>query len=44
MDEKEKGLVIDWLKEIADNPAEWEQYYSETETKLLAEKAIELIR
>lgn len=44
MDEKEKGLVIDWLKEIADNPEEWQQYYSSSETKLLAEKAIELLR
>lgn len=43
MDEKEKELVLDWLNEIIDNPEEWREFYSDSEVKLLAEKAKELI-
>ena len=43
MNEKDKGLVIDWLNEIIDNPEEWKQFYSDSEVKLLAEKAKELM-
>lgn len=43
MNKKEKGLVIDWLNEIIDNPEEWKRFYSNSEVKLLAEKAKELI-
>ena len=43
MNEKQKGLVIDWLQEIIDNPEEWKEFYSDSEVKLLAEYAKELI-
>ena len=43
MEEKEKGLVLDWLQEIIDNPEEWKMFYSDSEVKLLAEKAREMI-
>ena len=41
--EKDVSDIIDWLQEIIDNPEEWKQYYSDSEVKLLAEKAKELI-
>ena len=43
MDENEKGLVMDWLQEIIDNPEGWREFYSDSEVKYLAEKTIELI-
>ena len=42
MTEQEKGNVIDWLNEIITNP-EWQRFYSESETVLLAEQAKKLI-
>ena len=44
MDEKEMGMVLDWLHEIIDNPNGWKEFYSDSEVKYLAEKIIELIR
>ena len=41
--DKDTADVIDWLNEIIDNPEEWQQFYSDSEVKLLAEKAKELI-
>ena len=43
MEEKEKGLVLDWLQEIIDTPEEWKMFYSDSVVKLLAEKAKEMI-
>ena len=43
MTEHDKGNVLDWLNEIIDNPEEWQQFYSDSEVKLLAEKAKGLI-
>ena len=43
MNEKDEALVIDWLNEIIDNPEEWQRFYSDSEVKLLAEKAKDLI-
>jgi len=43
MDENEKGLVMDWLKEIIENPTEWRDFYSDSEVQLLAQKTMELI-
>ena len=42
INKKDKGLVLDWLNEIIDNPEEWKRFYSDSEVKLLAEKAKEL--
>ena len=39
INEKDKGLVLDWLNEIIDNSEEWQRFYSNSEVKLLAEKA-----
>ena len=41
--EKDASDIVDWLQEIIDNPEEWKQFYSDSEAKLLAEKAKELI-
>ena len=41
--DKDTADVIDWMNEIIDNPEEWQQFYSDSEVKLLAEKAKELI-
>ena len=41
--DKDTADVIDWLNEIIDNPEEWQQFYSDSEIKILAEKAKELI-
>lgn len=43
MTETDKGNVIDWLNEIISN-SEWQQFYSESETRTNAENALELIR
>lgn len=41
--EKDISDILDWLQEVIDNPEEWKQFYSDSEVKLLAEKAKELI-
>ena len=43
MEDRDKGNVLDWLKEIVENPENWHQWYSDSEVKLLAEQAIEII-
>jgi hypothetical protein len=44
MEEKEIGLIIDWLQEIIDNPEGWREFYSDSEVKYLAEKTMKLLR
>lgn len=39
----ENKHVIDWLNDIKDNPESWHMFYSESEVKWLAEKALEML-
>ena len=41
--EKDMSDILDWLQMIADHSDDWQQFYSDSEVKLLAEKAKELI-
>jgi len=44
MNDKDKSLVLDWLNEIVATPEEWQQFYSSSEQKGLAEKAIGMLK
>ena len=41
--DNDKVHVINWLKEIMADPENWHQWYSDSEVKLLAECALELL-
>ena len=41
--ELKKWEVIDWLKSIIDDPENWHRWYSDSEVKLLAEQAKQMI-
>ena len=41
--EFKKWEVIDWLKSIIDDPENWHRWYSDSEVKLLAEQAKQMI-
>lgn len=43
MTKQDKGLVMIWLSEIIDDPENYKMFYSDSEQKLLAEHALELI-
>lgn len=39
----DKAQVIDWLKEIIDDPENWYRWYSDSEVKGLAEDVLKLL-
>ena len=41
--EDEKFLVIDWLREIIEDPEGWKEWYSDSEVKTLAENALKML-
>ncbi len=44
---KDRNDVLDWLNQIANlnlDDVEWTEFYSDSEIRLLAKKAIELIK
>lgn len=43
MMEQDKGNVLDWLDDIIDDPKNWKQWYSDSEVKVLAEQAKEML-
>lgn len=44
MTEKERNDVLDWLNQIVSpDDVDWTEYYSDSEIRLLAKNAIELI-
>lgn len=43
MTEKDKADIYDWLLQMANDPCEWQKFYSASEQKLLANNALDLL-